>query len=263
MHSALPRRSRCTRLCRAYVRAEKTDQAIAFLQSVLKANPSNAEAYVLLGSVQLANKSPDQARQSFMTAIEKQPKTLSVIGRFPTSMFCKRIMTRHSRSCALASRSSRTAFALQLTLAGILERTGDYDAAISEYENLLDKDPSSIIVINNLASLLADHRTDKASLDRAETLAASLQKSPLPQFKDTLGWVSYRQGDYKPAVPLLEDAATALPKVALVHYHLGMTYIATGQPEKASEQFKLALAAAPDHDFQEKIRAAQNKTGTQ
>ena len=61
-------------LVRAYVAAEKTDQAIAFLQSVLKANPSNAEAYVLLGSVQLANKSPDQARQSFHDGHRKAAK---------------------------------------------------------------------------------------------------------------------------------------------------------------------------------------------
>ena len=43
-----------------------------------------------------------------------------------------------------------------------------FDAAISEYQGLLAKDPGSLIVANNLASLLADHRTDKASLDQAE-----------------------------------------------------------------------------------------------
>src|SRR5262249_46339878 len=47
-------------LVRTYLRAQKPDQAIGFLQSVLKASPSYAEAYVLLGSVQLANKAPDQ-----------------------------------------------------------------------------------------------------------------------------------------------------------------------------------------------------------
>jgi tetratricopeptide (TPR) repeat protein len=128
---------------------------------------------------------------------------------------------------------------------------------------LLQKDQNSIIVANNLASLLADYRTDKASLDRAQVLAAALRKSPLPQFKDTLGWVSYRQGDYKAAVSLLEDAAQALPNLALVHYHLGMSLLAAGQADKAGEQFKTALSQAPDHDLEVKIRAGLTKVGTQ
>ena len=145
----------------------------------------------------------------------------------------------------------------------MLFRSGNYDGAIAEYESLLSKDSGSMVVANNLASLLADHRTDKASLDRAVQLATMLQKSPLPQFKDTLGWVRYREGDYKAALPLLDDAATALPN-ALVHYHLGMAYLSTGQPAKASEQFKLALAQSPaDRGLEEQIRAALAKSGTQ
>jgi len=38
-------------LVRTYLRARKPAEAVAFLQSVIKANPANAEAYVLLGSV--------------------------------------------------------------------------------------------------------------------------------------------------------------------------------------------------------------------
>ena len=63
-------------LVREYVQAKQPDKAIDFLQSVLKSNPANAEALVLLGSVQLANNAPDQAVKSFTTAIDKQPKDI-------------------------------------------------------------------------------------------------------------------------------------------------------------------------------------------
>jgi tetratricopeptide (TPR) repeat protein len=116
--------------------------------------------------------------------------------------------------------------------------------------------------LNNLASLLADHRSDQASLDRAQSLAASLRQSPVPQFKDTLGWVTYLHGDYKDAVPPLEDASRAIANRALVHYHLGMSYIGIGQGEKASEQLKLALTQAPDADLKPKIEAALKKLGS-
>ena len=250
-------------LTAAYVRAGENDQAIAFLQSVLKANPSNAAAYVLLGSVQLANKAPDQAQQSFMKAMEQQPT--SDVGYKALADF---YVTQNNDDEAVKTvraglEKVPDSFALQLTLAALQERSGDYEGAISTYQRLNDKDPGSIAVSNNLASLLADHRTDKPSLDQAQALAASLQKSPLPQFKDTLGWVNYREGDYKTALPLLEAAAEGLPKLPLVRYHLGMTYAAVGQTGKAAEQFKMALSQTPDHGLEEKLRTALTKTSTQ
>jgi Tfp pilus assembly protein PilF len=114
-----------------------------------------------------------------------------------------------------------------------------------------------MIVNNNLASLLSDHRTDAVSLERAYTLAATLRKSEVPQFKDTLGWVNYQNGDYAAAMPLLEDAAARLPNYALVRYHLGVTYQALGENEKAADQFKKARELAPgDADLNRKIDAA-------
>lgn len=250
-------------LTAAYVRAGENDKAIAFLQSVLKANPSNAAAYVLLGSVQLANKAPDQAQQSFMKAMEQQPT--SDVGYKALADF---YVTQNNDDEAVKTvraglEKVPDSFALQLTLAALQERSGDYEGAISTYQRLNDKNPGSIAVSNNLASLLADHRTDKPSLDQAQALAASLQKSPLPQFKDTLGWVNYREGDYKTALPLLEAAVEELPKLPLVRYHLGMTYAAVGQTGKAAEQFKMALSQTPDHGLEEKLRTALTKTSTQ
>ena len=94
------------------------------------------------------------------------------------------------------------------------------------------------MAINNLVSLLLDYRSDKASLDRAFSLADALKNSNVPQFQDTLGWAQYRQGDFKDAIATLEAAAAKLPNLAAVHYHLGMSYAADGQPEKAAEQLQ-------------------------
>jgi tetratricopeptide (TPR) repeat protein len=149
---------------------------------------------------------------------------------------------------------------MRLMLAGVLGLKGEYDAAIAEYDDMLSQQPGSMVVANNLASLLAEHRTDKASLDRAFSVATLLRKSQAPQFKDTLGWIYYHQGDYKTAISLLEEAAAELPNVPDVRYHLGMSYIATGQPGKAVEQLKKALELAADNrELQAKIKAAQEK----
>ena len=243
-------------LVEALVRAKKTDRAVAFLKSTLEASPDNAEARVLMGSIQLAAGAPDQARESFKLAIAKQPT--SVVGYQALANFYigEKKFDEARKVIGSGLQVQPNSMILQLARAGALEKAQQYEAAITEYEKMLSEQPGSLIVTNNLASLLSDHRSDNASLERAKSLAASLQESEVPQFKDTIGWVSYRRGDYVAAVLLLETAAAALPNLALVHYHLAMSYIAIRQSAKASEQLKAALSLAPDSELEGKIREA-------
>jgi tetratricopeptide (TPR) repeat protein len=261
-YNADPTAQPMSALVRALVAANKPDQALGFLQSVLKANPGNAEALVLLGSLQLRNQ-PDQALKNFTAAIKAQPKDVTgyqALSEFYVSQNKGDEALKVVRS---GLEQQPDSFTLHLALAGLLERKGDYDAAIAENEFMLGKQSGNLIIANNLASLLADHRSDKASLDKAQTLAVSLRKSQVPQFKDTLGWVSYREGDYKNAVSLSEEAVTDLPNVAIVRYHLGMSYVAAGQPDKGIEQLRKALDLAPPEDLANQIHAALRKVAPQ
>ena len=244
-------------LVRVYVQAKQLDKAEAFLQSVLKANPANAEALVLMGAIQLAKNDPKQAVTYFETAIKQQPKDVAGY-RALADLYVRQKKIDEALNVIRAGLQQQPMdFALRLTLAGLFEAKDQYEPAIAEYESMLKDQPGSMIVANNLASLLADHRTDKASLERANSLAVLLTKSQIPQFKDTIGWIAYRQANYTAAISLLEAAVAQLPNVALVHYHLGMSYLATGQDAKASEQFKKASDLAPnDADLKMKIDAA-------
>ena len=136
--------------------------------------------------------------------------------------------------------------AFRLSLAGLQIQRGNNDAAISQYESIVQEQPNSLVAINNLASLLLDNRSDKASLDRAFELSEKLKSSNVPQFQDTWGWAQYKRGDVKGAIATLEPAAASMPNLAAVHYHLGMSYAAAGQTEKAAERFKTAFSLEPD-----------------
>jgi tetratricopeptide (TPR) repeat protein len=249
-------------LVRAFVRANKPEEAASFLRKELTKNPNNAEALVLLGSVQLMQKQTDEATRSFTLAIERQPKNTvgyRALGnlRIQQKNYDDALKVIHS-----GLKEQPKSVALRMMLAGAFELKKDYDSAIKEYEALLEDQPNSMIVVNNLASLLSDHRSDAASLDRANSLIAILQKSPVPQFKDTVGWVQYRRGEYRAATTLLEQAATELPNAPLVRYHLGMSYLAVGQTDKAQEQLQQARKlAANDEGLQEKVRAALKQAG--
>lgn len=227
-------------IVQTYVRAHQTEKAESFLQSVLKANPHNAEALVLFGALQLNERKPDEAVKYFKSAIKEQPKSAAAYSALSNLYGRQGKLEAALQIIDAGLKQQPKGFRLRLSRAGLLEAKQDYDAAISEYESMLKDQPGSMIVVNNLASLLADHRTDNASLEQAKSLVTVLKQADVPQFKDTLGWVAYRTGDYANAVKLLEAAAEKLPKVGLISYHLGMSYLASGEQEKGLKELEKA-----------------------
>ena len=240
-----------------YLREKQVEKAEFLVREALKTNPSNAEALVLMGSIALVKNDPDQAVMNFEAAIKQQPKDVTGY-RALADFYVRRTKFDEALRIVRAGLEQQPQnLSLRLSLAGLSEAKGEYEAAIAEYEALLKEQPSSMIAANNLASMLVEYRTDKASLDRANALTALLAKSQIPQFKDTLGWVAYRRANYMTAISLLEGAVADLPNVPLIRYHLGMSYLAAKQDSKATEQFGKARELAPtDAELSKKINAA-------
>ena len=163
----------------------------------------NAEAHVLLGLRPTAEKCAGPGRAEFPRRPLSGNRSRQVGYQALASFYLREKNIDEAEKVIRAGLEQQPdSFALRLTLASVLEQKGDYEAAIAEYEVMLKQQPGSLIVANNLASLLSDHRTDKASLERAYSLAAMLRKSQIPSFKDTLGWIEYLRGDYKSATAL-------------------------------------------------------------
>jgi len=240
-----------------YLQSKQIDKAEAFIRNVLSTNPRNAEAIALKGTIELAKNNPSQAEKDFKNAIAQQPR--DVVGYTALANFYARQGKLDDALNIIRAglKEQPKNFALRLNLGGLLEAKRDYEGAISEYEDMLKDQPGSMVIANNLASLLSDHRRDRASLERAAALAVLLKNSQIPQFKDTIGWVDFQRGNYADASSMLEAAAKELPNVPLVRYHLGMTYLARGQQDKAADEFKKAQTLAPnDADLNRKIDAA-------
>ena len=242
-------------LVRAYVRAGQTAPAEEFLQTILASNPDNLRAQVLLGSLHEFNKQMDKATAAYDAAVERHPE--SVIAYRALAEFHLRGNRLDSAEAAVRSGLGRQEnnLTLRLLLALILEQSGRYDQAIAEYEQMFRAEPRSTIVANNLASLLADHRSDEASIERAYSIAARFKDSSIPQFLDTLGWIHYRRGEYDEAVTLLKTAAEKLPGVEVVQYHLGMAYKNLGRTTLAIESLKRAMTLSKEKAFPQRDKA--------
>ena len=127
----------------------------------------------------------------------------------------------------------------------LLERSGKLDAALSLLESLHRARPLDAAITNALGFTLADHRR---ALPRAEQLIrAALQAQPdSPAILDSLGWVLYRRGQPKAAVPVLARAYRLLHD-GDIGAHWGEALWADGQQAAARGAWQRALAADPDN----------------
>ena len=91
-------------------------------------------------------------------------------------------------------------FSLVADLAALYERNGEFDKAISTYEQMVAKRRGIEAAENNLAMLLVTYRKDQKSLDRARELTEQFANSPNAALLDTHGWVLYRRGQYAEAL---------------------------------------------------------------
>jgi tetratricopeptide (TPR) repeat protein len=110
------------------------------------------------------------------------------------------------------------------------QQMGDIAGAISLYERAVAAAPGNVMALNNLAGLY-QLRKDPRALATAElALAAAPDNAAV---KDTVGWLLVEKGELDKGLPLLREAAKALPDLPEVQYHLGVALARKGEAAEA------------------------------
>ena len=134
---------------------------------------------------------------------------------------------------------------------------GDFDGAVTAYEDVLQRYPGTDAAANNLAMLIADHRmNDPAALGRARELTARFECSEQAAFLDTAGWVQYRSGNFDQAAAMLEKALQLEDPTPERQYHLGMAYLGLGRTDEGRALLTSAVGADQPFAGIEEARAA-------
>ena len=230
-----------TQLVNAEIAAKRSDAAERRLKTVLKEDPEHPAAHELLGLLYMQQRRFQEAAAEFEKQIERNPEGTMVYGQLANARLgagdAKGAEEAYKQGLKRAPQDLR----LLAGLAGFYERQADVDNAIATYERMLEVAPDNALATNNLAALLADHRTDKESLKRARELAEKFRGTGQPMFLDTLGWVYYRLGEYDKAVEVLKGVVEKAPKAGIFHYHLGMAYAGAGDKAAAREHLSKAV----------------------
>jgi tetratricopeptide (TPR) repeat protein len=129
-------------------------------------------------------------------------------------------------------------------LADAYVRQEEPDKALDLYERALDftrgrPTKNKIIIMNNMASLLADEldqpRKALKLIDEAIELAG-----PLPYLRDTKGMILIQNNELGEAIRCLESAACTLAPDPRFHFHLAVAYSMSGEEVKADAAYRRA-----------------------
>ncbi|WP_020168532.1 MULTISPECIES: tetratricopeptide repeat protein [Methylotenera] len=252
-HDAAPNETQpIVAVVRTYMRAGKPKEALAFIDSVLKDNPNNAEAQLIKGQIYLSSGNIQGAQQILSSFVQANPKN-------PTGYQQLAIAQQQANQLAEAEKTIQAGlkelpndFNLMLTQTELLVGANRIDDAIKVYEDMLKQRPEFEIASNNLANLLLDYRNDQASFARAHTLAKDLKNSTTPQFLDTYGWASYKVGEFDAAKKALESAIQKAPEIAIFQYHLAKIYIAKNDPVSAKQALQKSIKLSENQPLSQK-----------
>jgi len=194
----------------SYANERKWARALEVLQQALAVDPRSAGSYQLLADVYAAQNRVDDVVAAYQQGLTAVPDSLP----------------------------------LAMGLARYYEKIHDPDGAIRTYNEILQKNPADDHAANNLASVLADYRSDAKSIERARKLAERFADSPNPYQLDTYGWVTLKAGQSQQALAALKRVVAAAPDIAVFRYHLAMAYYQSDDHSAAGRELAKALGLA-------------------
>ncbi|MFW2541564.1 tetratricopeptide repeat protein [Primorskyibacter sp. 2E107] len=233
-------------LVRTQVLTGRLDEARAYVDEQIAENPGSIPLELLSANVHALQGQLKEAEDIYRDLLSRQPDIEPAILQLQVLL---RATDREEEAEALVSRSLELlpkSRRLRLLEAYRLEKKGRFEEAIAIYEILYEEQSSDVVVANNLASMLSNHRDSPEDLNRAFAIARRLTGTEVPAFQDTLGWILFQRGDVEAAIEQLEPAARALPEEASVAAHLGLAYAKAGRTEEAKAELQRSLDIAGD-----------------
>jgi tetratricopeptide (TPR) repeat protein len=222
-------------------------------RDLIDANPNAADLLALRAKIYVAQPDLALAEADLLRAIEIDPQfEAAYLLLVQVYMDMDRQEEAIAKLNAFIARRKDVPALMQL--ARMQEQRKNYPAARDAYEQLLAVSANFVPAINNLAVIYSERLGQP---DRAYDLAAKARDLAPddPHSADTLGWIMFRQRDYRAALPLLREGAGKLPDLPQIQFHFGMAHYMLGQEEQARAALAKAVEAGMDFPEAEEARA--------
>lgn len=283
------------KLADIYLHNHDLKRAAAELQVIARNNPTDAQTYYLLGSIEYDQTNYPKAIDYFKNAILCNPDYESTYYDLASAQLganqtddAMSTLNRASRKFAqsftreyllgiASSRQKDFTNALQhFTTAEVLgansdskrlndafyfevgatcERLGDYTRAEKYFKQSLHLAPDSPETLNYLGYMWAEH---DRNLDQARDLIAkALKAEPKSSaYLDSMAWVLYKLHQPKPALDYeLKAMQYTEEQDATLYDHLGDIYASLGQKDKARDAWTKSLSLESNDTVRKKLGA--------
>jgi tetratricopeptide (TPR) repeat protein len=247
-------------LAECYLSQQKQAQALDLIQKAVTRNPESDQLVLGLANVAARTGKLDIAIQQLEALSAKRPKDAFLhtrLGEIYRRAGKLDVSAGHLRK-AIELAPEQPSPKLQLALQ--LDEQGQRAEARQLYEQLLKLQPNNVVVLNNLAYMMAESGTE---LDQALTLAQRA-KQAMPEevnVADTLGWIYIKKNLSDNAIDIYRNLVRRQPDRSTFHYHLGMALYQKGDRTQAKQALLTALRNKPVKEEEAKIRELLGKIG--
>jgi len=237
--------------------AKKPERAVARVQAAVEQNPNDVRTLNLLGELHARARDYQRASAELTRASSAAPKWWLPYRNLALVRQAAGDTAGAVSQFQAALKTAPLEAPLVIDAAQFFEKQGRVDEAIAAYEALYkgNRDAQQVAA-NNLAMLLATYKTDNACLDRALDLTSAFASTNNSFLLDTSGWVRFKRGEFRDALPMLERASAASPDSRLIRYHLAMAELRLGMKERARTHLESALQGATDFSGVSEARSA-------
>jgi len=282
-----------------YLRDSDHKLAAEQLEAIVRDDPTNPQAYYLLGRFALEANQPAEAAEHFSKMVVLSPdfepayyllamaqidinkpgEAVATLERarkrfrpsFALEFWTGMALTRQkdyaealkhytaAEVIARATEPKQLDGRFYFQLGATCERKGDYAEAEKYFEKCLELMPDSDEAMNYLGYMWAEHGM---KLERArELIEKALKAEPKnAAYLDSLAWVLFKLNQPQEALSYaLRAAELSEAPDATVYDHLGDIYAALQQMDKAREAWRKALSIEPSAEIQKKLDAPVEK----
>ena len=203
-----------------YRDGNQVQKALQVAKKIWKKNKDVAQLHILYASLLNEQKDYKKAIQVLLSAVKLFPKHTDV----------------------------------RFLLGTTFDKIGQQDSMVTQMNEVLKLDDNHVQALNYLAYTYAEQGK---SMDEAKRLAqkALLLEPEDPYILDTMGWIFFKMGEVKKAIPFLEAAHQSEPKESVIAEHLGDAYYKYKLFQKSWKAYQKAVETASDAQRVKKIQA--------
>jgi cellulose synthase operon protein C len=218
-------------LAKIYVMSGHPEDAIAEARKLQTDRPDRATGFALEGEVLAAEKKWPEAAAAFGEGLARQAIPILQFKRYE-ALKNAGMAAQANASMAQWMKQHPKDTTLHALLAEQSLGSKDYAGAIAHYQAALKIEPDNALLLNNLASVLAESG-DPAARQYAER---AYREAPFsPNVMDTLGWAMVQSGQVANGLELLRAASSLASGNAQIRLHLGKVLLKTGDKAGARQ----------------------------